>query len=96
MLLGSFSASINRNELPLTLLHSHCRVVMGYSHCSSLLSQGVHTPYSSLMESLSQARVWRWDVDRPPEQGVRGKGQMAGTTSEELYLQVSQRDLRLV
>ena len=38
MLLGSFSASINRNELPLILLHSHYRLVMGYSHCPSLLS----------------------------------------------------------
>ena len=54
MLLGSFSASINRNELPLILLHSHYRLVMGYSHCPSLLPQG--SPYSLLIfDGISQS-----------------------------------------
>ena len=72
MLLGSFSASINRNELPLTLLHSHCRVVMGYSHCSSLLSQG--SPHSLLIfDGISQSgQNLEVGCGQPPR--ARGEG----------------------
>lgn len=99
-MLGSFSASINRNELPFILLHSHCRVVTGYLPLP-IIAIPRQSTLLLIFDGISQSGQslrWGWTDPYgsvPEEQGVRQERTEGWKQLEELCLQMSQRDLWL-